>query len=579
MNSRLSTLIVGLIVAATIVAGLVVGAQRDDRSGPVDLVVLNGRVFTGAGQKPAEALAVRGQEILRVGSNREMKRLAGSATKVLDAHGGTVLPGFIDGHLHFVSGGLGMERVNLLDAESFEAISRKIREFASAKPDSPWVLGRGWYYSPFPGGLPTRQQLDELVPDRPAYMTCYDGHTGWANTAALKLAGITARTPDPADGVVVKDPRTGEPTGVLKEAAMGLMSKVLPQPTRADRLKAIRRASEEASRLGITSIHEAGTSEAALALFDEVRQSGALSVRVYAALSVTDAMTEADADKFDVVRQRYAANPQIKVGAIKVMEDGVIEAHTAAMLAPYANNPSAGHANYTPQELQRIVAMMDRRRWQVMTHAIGDGAVRMTLDAYAAAAKANPAPAAGRRHRVEHAETIDPTDFPRFKQQNTIVSYMPFHANPTPAQLTVWTTNIGPDRSSRGWISRTLQQAGARQVFGSDWPVVALDPRLEINMAVTRRTADGQPAAGWLPDQAISLESAIESMTAAGAYASFDETRKGRLAPGLLADIVILSKDVFAQPPERFLDAVVDVTILGGKVVYSRSPGRGVGTI
>ena len=570
MRSRLPVLLVVMIVAATVIAGLVAGAQRDDRTGPVDLVVLNGRVFTGAGREPAEAIAVRGNEILRVGSNREIKALAGAASKVVDAHGGSVLPGFVDGHVHFVSGGLGMDRVNLLDAESLDAIKTKIREFAAANPGRAWVLGRGWYYSPFPGGLPTRQQLDELVPDRPAYMTCYDGHTGWANTAALKLAGITAATPDPPDGVVVKDPKTGEPTGILKESAQGLMSKVMPAVTREDRVRAIRRASEEASRLGITSIHEAGTGEAALEMFEEVRKAGALNVRVYAALSVKDNMTEADADAFDALRRKYAANPRIKVGAIKVMADGVIEAHTAAMLAPYANKPDAGHANYTPQELQRLVAMMDRRGWQVMTHAIGDGAVRMTLDAYEAAAKANPAPAAGRRHRVEHAETIDPADFPRFKQQNTIVSYMPFHANPTPAQLTVWTTNIGPDRSSRGWICRTMQQAGARMVFGSDWPVVALDPRLEINMAVTRRTAEGLPAEGWLPDQAIPLDSAIDTITAAGAYASFDETRKGRLAPGMLADIVILSKDVFAQPPGRFLDAVVTTTILDGKLTFAR---------
>jgi hypothetical protein len=570
MRSRLPALLVVVIVAASVIAGLVAGAQRDDRTGPVDLVVLNGRVFTGAGREPAEAIAVRGNEILRVGSNREIKALAGAASKVVDAHGGSVLPGFVDGHVHFVSGGLGMDRVNLLDAESLDAIKAKIRAFAAANPGHAWVLGRGWYYSPFPGGLPTRQQLDELVPDRPAYMTCYDGHTGWANTAALKLAGITAATPDPPDGVVVRDPKTGEPTGILKESAQGLMSKVMPAVTREDRIRAIRRASEEASRLGITSIHEAGTGEAALEMFEEVRKAGALNVRVYAALSVKDEMTEADADAFDALRRKYAANPRIKVGAIKVMADGVIEAHTAAMLAPYANNPSSGHANYTPQELQRVVAMMDRRGWQVMTHAIGDGAVRMTLDAYEAAAKANPAPAAGRRHRVEHAETIDPADFPRFKQQNTLVSYMPFHANPTPAQLTVWTTNIGPDRSSRGWICRTMQQAGARQVFGSDWPVVALDPRLEINMAVTRRTAEGLPAEGWLADQAISLDSAIENITAAGAYASFDETRKGRLAPGMLADIVILSKDVFAQPPGRFLDAVVTTTILDGKLTFAR---------
>jgi predicted amidohydrolase YtcJ len=568
MKSRLPALLVVVIVAATVVAGLIAGAQRDDRTGPVDLVVVNGRVFTGAGQAVAEAIAVRGSEILRVGTTREIKAMAGAATKVVDARGGSVLPGFVDGHVHFVSGGLGMDRVNLLDAESLDAIRQKIREFAAANPDRAWVLGRGWYYSPFPGGLPTRQQLDELVPDRPAYMTCYDGHTGWANTAALKLAGITAQTPDPPDGVVVKDPKTGEPTGILKEAAQGLVSKVLPAITREDRLRAIRRASAEAARLGITSIHEAGTGEAALELFEEVRKEGGLNVRVYAALSAKEGMTEAEADAFDALRRKYAANPQIKVGAIKVMADGVIEAHTAAMLAPYANKADAGHANYTAQELQRLVTMMDRRGWQVMTHAIGDGAVRMTLDAYEAAAKANPAPAAGRRHRVEHAETIDPADFPRFRQQNTIVSYMPFHANPTPAQLTVWTANIGPDRSSRGWICRTMQQAGARLVFGSDWPVVALDPRLEINMAVTRRTADGLPAEGWLPDQAITLESAIENMTAAGAYACFDETRTGRLAPGFLADIVILSKDVFAQSPARFLDATVVTTILAGRPVY-----------
>jgi hypothetical protein len=335
-------------------------------------------------------------------------------------------------------------------------------------------------------------------------------------------------------------------------------------------MRAIRRASEEASRLGITSIHEAGTGEAALELFEEVRKAGGLNVRVYAALSARDDMTEADADAFDALRLKYAANPRIRVGAIKVMADGVIEAHTAAMLAPYANKPDAGHANYTPQELQRLVTMMDRRGWQVMTHAIGDGAVRMTLDAYEAAAKANPEPAAGRRHRVEHAETIDPADFPRFTRQNTIVSYMPFHANPTPAQLTVWTANIGPDRASRGWIARTLLDAGARLTFGSDWPVVSLDPRLEIQMAVNRTTAAGEPAGGWLPAQKISLDEAIEGLTGWAAYASFEDDRKGRLAPGHLADIVILAGDIFSMPPARLLDAVVSTTVFDGQVVYER---------
>ena len=570
METRLASIIVSLIVVVSVAAGLIVGAQRDDRSGPVDLIVYNGALFTGAGQPIAEALAIRNNEILRVGTNRDIKRLAGRTTQVVDAHGGTVVPGFIDAHVHFVGGGLGMDRVNLLDAETLPAIEEKIRAFAKANPDRPWVLGRGWYYSPFPGGLPTRQQLDALVPDRPAYMICYDGHTAWANSRALALAGITAKTPDPPGGVIVKDPRTGEPTGVLKEAAKELMATVVPQPTRDDRLRAIRKAVGEANRLGVTSVHEAGTSAGALEQFEEVRKAGDLNVRVYAALSVIEKMTPADADAFDALRTKYAANPRLKVGAIKIMADGVIEAHTAAMLTPYSNKPTAGPADYTPEELQRIVTMMDARGWQVMTHAIGDRAVRMTLDAYEKAAQANPAPPRGRRHRVEHAETIDPADIPRFARLNALVSYMPFHANPSPAQLDVWSANIGPERAARGWICRTLQQARAPMVFGSDWPVVSFDPRLEINMAVTRRTPEGAPPEGWLPNERITLESAIDAMTSAGACASFDEKKKGRLAPGMLADIVILSKNVFAQPPARFLDAVVDTTIFDGKVVYAR---------
>jgi len=205
-----------------------------------------------------------------------------------------------------------------------------------------------------------------------------------------------------------------------------------------------------------------------------------------------------------------------------------------------------------------------------MTHAIGDGAVRMTLDAYEEAARINPAPARGRRHRIEHAETIAPSDIPRFGASNTIVSYMPFHANPTPAQLTVWTANIGAERASRGWIVRRMLESGARVTLGSDWPVVDLDPRLQMHMAVTRRTPDGQPPDGWLPEQAISLEQAIEGTTAWPAYASFEDHRKGRLAPGLLADVVILSGDIFAWPPDRLLDAHVSMTIFDGKVVYER---------
>ncbi|MEI6669965.1 MAG: amidohydrolase [Acidobacteriota bacterium] len=568
MGTRLATLIVVVILAITVAVGLSVGKGRDDAIGPVDLIVFNGKVFTGAGQTPAEAVAIRGNQIVEVGTNADIRRTAKADTKVIDAHGGSVLPGFTDSHIHFMSGGLNLERVNLLDDETLDAIQRRIREFAAAHPDYAWIRGRGWYYSPFPGGLPTRQMLDELVPDRPAYIGCYDGHTAWANTIALKLAGITRNTPDPKDGVIVRDPKTGEPTGVLKEAAKGLMSKVLPEVTREDELRAVRKAVVEANRVGITSIHEAGTSGPELDVFEKVRAERKLNVRIYAALSVDAPPTDAKADEFDALRQRFIGNPLITVGAIKVMLDGVIEAHTAAMLAPYANKATSGHANYTPEQLQRLVDTVDRRGWQIWTHAIGDGAVRMTLDAYEHAAQVNPAVARGRRNRVEHAETIDPADIPRFAKLNAIASYMPFHANPSPAMTTVWSANLGPDRASRGWISKTLQSTGARLAFGSDWPVVTPDPRMGLQVAVNRKTADGKPEGGWLPEQTISLESAIEAYTSGAAYASFEETSKGRIAAGMLADLVILSKDIFSRPRERLLEGMVTTTIFDGRVVY-----------
>lgn len=570
VESRLATVIVAVIVAGSIIAGLIVGAQREDGTEPVDLIVYNGSVFAGAGLPRAEALAIRGNTILAVGSNREIKRKRRRATEMIDAHGGAVLPGFNDSHQHFISGGLGLDRVNLLDAETVEAIKEKIRAFAAANPDRPWVLGRGWYYSPFPGGLPTRQLLDELVPDRPAYMTCYDGHTAWANTRALELAGVTKDTKNPPNGIVVKDPATGLPTGVLKEAAMSLVGRVVPQPTRDDRLRAVRAAVAEASRLGVTSVTEAGSSADALELFAEVRRAGDLKVRVYAALSVKPGVSEAEADALDALRERYSADPFIRVGAVKIMLDGVIEAHTAAMLAPYANRRTAGEPMYAPEDFARVVTMFDRRGWQVMTHAIGDRAVRMALDAYARAASANPTPAKGRRHRIEHAETIDPADIPRFAATGTIVSYMPYHANPSPAQLDVWTANIGPDRASRGWIARTLLDRGATLAFGSDWPVVSLDPRLEIFTAVNRTTPAGHPPDGWHPEERITLEEAIAALTSRAAFAAFDDHRKGTLAPGQLADLVILTGDVFALPPAKLLDASVAMTIVDGKIAYRK---------
>ena len=568
MASRLTTLIVVSIVAATLIAGIITRAQRDD-DGPVDVIVFNGKVYAGSGAKFAEAIALRGNTIFRVGSNREIKRMRRPRTKVIDAHGGAVIPGFNDAHIHFTSGSLGLSEINLLEATTVEQIGAAIRSWAEANAERPWITGRGWYYTAFPGGLPTRQLLDQIVPDRPAYLTAYDGHSGWANTAALKAAGITRATPNPKNGIVVKDGR-GEPTGVLKESAMRLMRDALPRADRAQQLAAIRSGIREAHRVGITSVQNASGTPEDLALWDELRRSGELRLRMYHALSAGPTFSSSDADRFDEVRRSHADDPLLKAGAVKLMVDGVIEAHTAAMLEPYSNRPTKGLPNFTPDELNRIVTMLDQRGWQVWIHAIGDGGIRMALDAFEAAAKANPLPPRGRRHRIEHIESIDPADLPRFGALGVIASMQPFHANPDPSMGTVWTENIGPVRASHAWLWHSIARMGGRLAFGSDWPVVTLDPRMGLQVAVNRTSPKGEPEGGSLPEERLPLPAVIDGYSSGGAYASFDEQRKGTLAPGRLADIVILSSDMFTDTAERLPDVRVEVTIFDGDVVYRR---------
>lgn len=570
MAARFTAYAVAFIVGVTVIAGLIVGAQRED-DGPVDLIVINGQVYSADRDDLAEAVAVRGNKVIRVGSNREIQRLRRAQTTVIDARGGAVLPGFNDAHAHVVGGGLSLDQVALDDAKTVDEIKDTIRVWAEAHPERQWITGRGWYYQPFNGAMPTRQLLDALVPDRPAYLIAYDGHTGWANTAALKAAGIRRSTRNPPGGIIVRDPRSGEPTGALKETAMALMSKVAPQPTEEDRVAAIRAAIDEAHRLGITSVQDAGGPASDLELYDRLRKRGELTLRVYQALRADATLSEAGLDELERIRTRFADDPLLKTGAIKLVADGVIEAHTAAMLEPYANRPSIkGDARFTPGQMNAVVGMLDRRGWQVMTHAIGDAAVRMTLDAYEAAAKSNPMPERGRRHRIEHIETIDAADVPRFGKLGVIASFQPVHATPSPTPGDVWSTNIGEARASRGWLWHTVAKARGPLAFGSDWPVMTFDPRMGLHVATTRTTDQGLPKGGWLPAERLSLRRAIQVYTRDGAWASFDEQRKGTLARDMLADIVILSDDIFSAPPARLTTTEVVVTIADGKVVYRR---------
>src|SRR5262245_36764161 len=562
-------------VAMLLVALTLLGAQQSADT-PADLLILNGKVYSADGRGTFyEAIAVRGNRIGAVGTTAEIGRLRGPRTTIIDARGAAVMPGFNDVHTHMLSGGLALDDVDLQGARTLDEVQTRIRTFAQAHPDRSWIRGRGWGYEPFPGNQPTREQLDAAIPERPAVMRCYDGHSIWVNSKALAAAGITKATPDPPHGTIVRDPKSGEPTGLLKEApAAALVNKAVPKPSRADQRRALKAAIAEALKVGVTSVTDAAGSPEELDVYEEARRAGELSARVYYSLLVTPGFTEKDADRFDAIWKAHPDSPRLRSGIIKMFMDGVIETNTAYMLGPYANAPTTGTPNYTPEDFGRIVQMMDRRGWQIMVHALGDGAVRMTLDGLERVATVSPPVARGRRHRLEHIETIDPADIQRFGKLGIIASMHPVGGffvpqNPPaprpggpPAAVGAWAGNLGPERAARGGMWKSISEAGGRVVFGSDWPVATIDAMGRIVGIVNR-----SPRPGGI-DQRLTLTTAIDDYTSGSAYASFDEQEKGTLAPGMLADIVILATDVFARPPAAREDIKVVATIVDGKVVY-----------
>jgi predicted amidohydrolase YtcJ len=508
MAARITAYLVALIVGVTFIAGLIVGAQRDD--GPVDLIVVNGSVYTADGEGTmAEAVAVQGNKILMVGSNRDVQRLRRPRTVVVDAKGGAVLPGFNDAHADFVSEGLRLQQVSLTGATTLIGIESEIKAWAAANPDREWIIGRGWHEDVFRDGIPTRQQLDALVPDRPAFLVAHDGEAAWVNTTALELARISRRTPNPANGVIVKDPRTGEPTGVLKGAAMSLVSSLVPAPTRAEREAGLRAAIEHAHRRGVTSVHDAGASEADLELYSALRRANDLEVRVYAALHGRSDLTPAELDTLDILRAKFDDDPLFKAGGITLIAD----------------------EHVSPGALSEMVAELDGRGWQVIIESIGDEAVRFALDAIEFAIGKNEVPARGRRHRIEYAEISEPLDSDRFQKLGVVTAMQP--------------------------------QVGTADAMQ--------DPVLGVHAGVNRALPDGVDAGGWLPADRMTLREAIDAYTRDPAWASYDEHRKGTLARDMLADLVILTHDIFAIAPARLAETEVAVTIFDGKVVYMRS--------
>ena len=547
-----------------------------DTPPPADTIVTNARIYTmNPQQQWAEAIAIRGEKILAVGDKAKIESYRGRATKVIDAQGRLVLPGFTDCHIHFLDGSLSLVQINLDDAATLADVQQRVKNYAAAHPEPAWVQGRGWNYTLFgAGGLPDKKYLDEIVPDRPVYLEGFDGHTWWANSKALQLAGIAKATPDPAGGSFVRDPKTGEPTGAVKEdAADEVVRHAIPRPSKPEVVAALRRGMLEANRVGLVraisadGVHVEGGDFENLEVYDELRQSGQLTVRMDVSMRIQPpALTAEQLRRIEDAGHRYH-DDWVAAGKAKFFLDGVIETNTAAMLAPYADDPSqSGHLLWNPDKYMRAVEELDAHGIQVFSHAIGDRSIRLGLDAYENAQKVNHT--SDRRHRVEHIEDPAAADLPRFGKLGVIASFQPLHAYPNDDVLKLWSGNVGPERALRGWPWRTVEKGGGVLAFGSDWPIVTQNPWPGVQNALTRQTTEGEPAGGWIPKERISLADAIRAYTLGAAFAGHREKNEGSLEAGKLADLIVIDRNLFLIEPTEIGKTEVLVTMVGGKVVY-----------
>jgi predicted amidohydrolase YtcJ len=538
-----------------------------------DRIFVNGRIWTADAAHPyVEALAVAGDRLLVVGSNAEVRAVAGPDTAVVDLQGRFVVPGFQDSHAHFPGPA---DSVDLADAANVRDMQRRIIAFMRTHPGSGWIRGRGWGYSAFPDQRPDKRYLDEVAPARPMYVVERDGHMGLANSKALELAGVTKDTPDPPNGHIERGP-DGEPTGELKESAQRLVTAHMPPPSTEERYQAFLEHMQRAAAAGLTSIQNASWSPEDQPLVLRALSENRLLLRFRFATPIlltsmyppehrmTAPLTVADLARVKELRDTFRG-PLVEFGAVKGVLDGTVDAKTAAMMQPYVGG-GTGLPFWEQDELDRTVALYDREGFQVLLHAIGDKAIHMALDAFEYAEKTNGT--SGRRHRVEHIEVPDLSDLPRFKQLGVIASTQAIFALPDETTLQNYAVVLGPARASHANAFKLFDEAGAVQAFGSDWSVFPFEPLPAIYVAATRMTPAGTPAGGWYPENRISVEAALRHYTIDGAYASFDESKKGSLVAGKLADFVVLSRDIIAAPPADILKTHVLLTVMGGRDTF-----------
>jgi hypothetical protein len=546
-----------------------------------DRIFVNGNIWTGDDARPrATALAISGDTLVAVGTDADVRALASADSSLVDLKGRFVVPGFQDSHLHFP--GASVNQVDLSGADTLRELQQRLADFARTHPALPWIVGGGWGYASFPNQTVGKAYIDEVIADRPVYVTERDGHMGLANSKALEIAGVTATTADPPNGRVMKNAR-GEPTGELQEAAQSLVRRHVPPETAEDRYRALLQHMDDAAAAGLTAVQDAATSLDTFPIFERAASAAALKLRFRFAPYILPTegtsprnhtlaapLTEADVARYVALRNTFQG-PLLKFGAVKGVLDGTVDARTAAMFDPYVGG-GTGIPFWEQRDLDATVALYDRLGFQVMLHAIGDKAINMALNAFERAAAANRS--SGRRHRVEHAEVPALADLPRFRQLGVIASTQAMFANPDATTLDNFAVLLGPARAAHADSFSLYDAAGAVQAFGSDWGVFPFAPLPAIYCAVTRMTPQGTPAGGWYPGGRIPVEAALRHYTRDGAYASFDENTRGTLTAGKLADFVVLSNDVLSIQPAEILKTRVLLTVMGGRDTYRATEFR-----
>lgn len=524
---------------------------------------INGKIYTVNEKQPfAETVVIRGNKIIFVGSNQNAKALIDKSTEVIDLKGKLMLPGFIDDHTHFISGGYYLQGLDLRPAKSISEFKDILKSYAENKKGQ-WITGGNWDHEQWKvKELPTKEMIDDFTPNTPVFIERFDGHMGLANSYALKLAGITKDTQSPAGGLIVKDPKTGEPTGMLKDNAMGLIYKIIPDHTEEENYSAALTALKEAKENGFTSVQDI-TYKNDLIAYQQLEKEGKLTCRFYTRLPIASYKNLVN----EGIQYNFGDN-KIKLGSLKAFADGSLGSSTAWFFQPYTQDPStSGLPNdiVTNGDLEKWALDADKNKLQISTHAIGDKANSFMLDLYEKIKINNPK--WDRRFRMEHAQHVRFQDIFRFASIGVIASCQPYHA----IDDGVWAEKrIGPERIKYTYPFRSFLDSGVKLCFGSDWPVAPLNAIYGIYAAVTRRTLDGKNPNGWIPEQKISVREAIKCYTINNAYAAFEENIKGSIEPGKLADLVVLSDNILSIDPVKIKDVKVDMTVFDGEVIYER---------